>query len=147
MLNEINAVVVATDPNFNYFKAALGTRYVIEKKIKFYSIGGDRRFYENSHYYPGSYSLSTSIESPTYVKPTIIGKPDFETLKHIFDFSVYNDILVVGDNIETDIEFSRRIGAKSALVLTGVTNEKDNLNGIKNVCKNLNEVIDIFFHK
>lgn len=147
LLNDIDAVVVGTDDKFNYFKAALGTRYVIEKKVKFYSIGGDRRFFENSHYYPGSFTLSTSIESPSYTKPMIIGKPDFETFKQVFDYTTYNDILIVGDNIETDIEFAKNIGAKSALVLTGVTNEKDNLNGINNVCHNLNEVLDLIFHK
>lgn len=145
LIDGIEAVVVGTDPKFNFTKAALGTRYVIEKKAKFYSIGGDRRFFENSHYYPGSCSLSMSIQSPTSVDPIIIGKPDVETFKQVFDYTVYDDILVVGDNIETDIEFAKRIGAKSALVLTGVTNKKDNLSGIEIVCNNLEEVLNAVF--
>ena len=126
LLDNINGVVIATDPEFNFFKAALGTRYVIERQTDFYCVGGDRRFFENNGFYPGSFTLSTSIKTPSFKDPKIVGKPNEESIKTVFDYSKYNEVWVIGDNLDTDIEFGSRIKAKTCLVLTGVTGNTHN---------------------
>lgn len=142
LIDGIDAVVVSIDHQFNTFKAGLATRYVIEKKTNFYSVGGDRRFKENGPFYPGSFTLATSIETPSFKSPVIIGKPNVDNVKLAFDFTKYQDIIVIGDNVDTDIEFGRKIGAKTYLVMTGSADRNDNMDNIDFVCKDLAEVVN-----
>ncbi|RLF85012.1 HAD family hydrolase, partial [Thermococci archaeon] len=58
-------------------------------------------------------------------EPLIIGKPNkpiFEVVKEKLDA---DEIWVVGDRLDTDIAFAKRINAKAIMVLTGVNTLED----------------------
>lgn len=71
-------------------------------------------------------------------KQIIIGKPYIESMKDIFEYfnidipdninspiSNKNKILVVGDNLNTDIKLAKKLKCDSALVMSGVTQYSD----------------------
>ncbi|KAH0790975.1 HAD family hydrolase [Histomonas meleagridis] len=123
---KVTAILVAEDFDFCFLHASIGTRYVIEQKCKFYCVGKDSQFPWNSDtIIPGPYTFATSIKVPSYVDPMIIGKP--ENVELPINLKDYESILVIGDS-EHDIEYAKKIGAKSALVMTGITETvKENL--------------------
>ena len=61
------------------------------------------------------------------VEPLVIGKPE----KPIFDLALdrlalpREQVLMVGDNLETDVLGGVRAGVQTALVLSGVTSRQD----------------------
>ena len=57
----------------------------------------------------------------------MVGKPGPFMLEKLLAQTGYalKDTLVVGDRYETDILFGKNAGAKTALVLTGITSKKD----------------------
>lgn len=119
---DVDAVIVAQDFNFWYKKAALATRYVIEKKCKFYVVGNDTRFaWENNEVIPGPYTLSACIKTATFKEPIIIGKPSVDDNE--LSTKEYNEGIVIGDNQKRDVAFSKKLGAKSVIILTGITKE------------------------
>lgn len=122
---EISAIVVADDKRYNFKRIALATRYAIENKATFYCIGKDRGFPVGDSLIPGSWMLVTPVSTASFREPVVIGKPDVESVRRCLDFSKWQDVWVVGDNLETDIAFANAAGFKSVLVTTGVSSEGD----------------------
>ena len=141
--SKIKAVVFAQDFNYNFVGASLSTRYIMEQKCKFLCIGMDRQFtWENGEYIPGAYTLSAATETATYISPIILGKPFVQTFEEMLPFKKGDDVVVIGDNQETDIKFANEFGFKSVLMLTGVTdaNEITDENKATIVCKDFKEL-------
>ncbi len=76
---------------------------------------------------PGAGAIVASIEQASGMKAHVIGKPNPYTLELIkSEHGISNDdILMVGDRLETDIKFARDCRVRSALVLTGATKEDE----------------------
>ena len=118
----IQAAVFCEDFGYNFVGASLSTRYIFEEKCKFICVGKDRQFpWENGEFIPGAYTLSAATETATYLEPIIIGKPNSSTFLDLLPFKKGDDVVVIGDNQETDIAFANEMGFKSVLLLTGVT--------------------------
>lgn len=72
---------------------------------------------------PGNGAFVTVIELTTGVKPIIIGKPE----PRLYELAgerlgvPYNEILAIGDRLETDVLGAQRAGMATVLLLTGVT--------------------------
>ena len=80
---------------------------------------------ENGLFDPGSGSITAAIETVSGVSPIVVGKPQ-PALVHAAcaDLGCRPDqVLVVGDRMDTDIEAGRAAGAPTWLVLTGVAQE------------------------
>jgi len=92
---------------------------------------------------PGAGSIIAAIECASGKKAHIVGKPNIYALEIIEKEHGLkaNEILVVGDRLGTDIKFANDCGAKSALVLSGVSKKED----IKEIKPNyiLDSVLDI----
>ena len=141
----IKAAVFCEDFNYNFVGASLSTRYIFEEKCKFICVGMDRQFpWENGEFIPGAYTLSAATETATYLQPTIIGKPNSETFSDLLPFKKGDDVVVIGDNQETDIAFANEMGFKSVLLLTGVTDthEITEENKPTIVCKDFKELTE-----
>lgn len=115
-------VVVGMDFHVTYDKlkqAAL----LIRAGAHFIGTNGDRTFPLPEGIAPGNGSLLAAIETATDVKPTVIGKPETA----MFDVALARlglapeQVLMVGDRLETDILGGQRAGLRTALVLTGIT--------------------------
>jgi 4-nitrophenyl phosphatase len=72
---------------------------------------------------PGAGSILAALEAATDAKPTVIGKPSAFMLEISAERMrlTKDEILVVGDRLETDIAGGQSVGAHTALVLSGVS--------------------------
>jgi len=75
---------------------------------------------------PGAGAIIAAIEAATGVEAEVIGKPNpgmyrvaLQRLK-----AAPEETLVVGDRLETDIAGAQALGCRTALVLSGVTDEQ-----------------------
>jgi len=127
--SKVDAVVVGLDRQLTYDKLAAGA-YAILNGAKFIATNADPNIPTEKGLLPGAGAIVSFLETATGIKPEIIvGKPNVEIMT--FALKILNiepeNVLVIGDRIETDILAAKRVGCKSLLVLTGATN----LNEIK----------------
>ena len=117
-----DAVVVGLDPTLTYLRLAVaadcvwaGARFVATNRDPVYPTERGLR--------PGAGSIVAAIETTTGVVPLSIGKPEpyiLEEAAHAVGRTP-SDAVVIGDMIETDLAAARAVGARSVLMLTGVT--------------------------
>jgi 4-nitrophenyl phosphatase len=119
-------VVVGIDRQFHYDKLKTASQWVANGATLI-GTNPDRALPVEDALLPGAGSLMHSVVAATGVEPVWIGKPssiilDYALRSRFGDFG-YNrkEILMVGDNMETDIQAADRFGIDSALVLTGFT--------------------------
>jgi 4-nitrophenyl phosphatase len=117
------AVVAGVDPQMTYLRIAAaadcvraGALFIATNRDPVYPI-------EVGRLRPGAGSIVAAIEVASSVAPTTIGKPE-PLLMEEAARAVGRDpreAIVVGDGILTDIAAARAVGARSVLMLTGVT--------------------------
>lgn len=118
LFKEVTAVLVGEDTRFDIQKAGLMSRYCYEQKCDLFAVGPDRQFPSTGRKItPGAYALAVPISVSSYAPINVIGKPEPEL------GGVSAEALVIGDNPKTDIAFANKLGAKSILVLTGITDK------------------------
>ena len=72
---------------------------------------------------PGAGSIVSAIEVASGVTPLVIGKPQpllMEQAAHAVGLEA-KDAIVIGDGIVTDLAAANAVGARTILMLTGVT--------------------------
>ena len=116
------AVVVGIDRTVTYQKLRRATLH-IRAGIPFYGTNPDKTFPTPLGLVPGAGAILASIEAATDVKPIVIGKPSPFMLELASErMKLHKDeVLVVGDRLETDIAGGQGMGARTALVLSGVS--------------------------
>lgn len=119
------AVVASMDREINFDKLRKATLF-IRSGIPFYGTNPDRTFPTPSGLVPGAGSLLAALESATDVSPIVIGKPAPFMLELALEQINLprNQVMVVGDRLETDISGGQAVGCPVALVLSGVTTRK-----------------------
>lgn len=119
-------VIVSFDRTFTYEKLAIATR-LIGNGAKFVATNADRALRVEGGIAPGTGSLVAAVEAATGVKPLIIGKPE----RLIFDMTLRDmgltadEVIAVGDNIDTDIPAGAAADIRTAFILTGVSTRED----------------------
>jgi 4-nitrophenyl phosphatase len=119
---EVVAVVAGLDRTLTYDKLRRAASDV-RRGIPFYGTNADVTFPTPEGLIPGAGSIIAAIEAAAGVKPTVTGKPApfmFELAAERLQLT-RDDILVVGDRLETDIAGGQAFGARTALVLSGVS--------------------------
>ena len=116
------AVVAGLDPQITYLRIAAaadciraGARFVVTNRDPVYPTERGLR--------PGAGSVVAAIEATTGVAPIVVGKPEPRLLEQAAH-AVGRDpreAIVIGDGLGTDIAAARAVGARSILMLTGVT--------------------------
>ena len=138
-INEnIQACLVGYDEYFNYFKINYAMQ-VVNKTGLLFGTNYDKKLNSGEMLIAGAYTFIAAIETCTETEAIIITKPDPRSLKLIMtDHGVdlennKKKMLMIGDNLNTDILFANNNEIDSVLVLTGVTTEEDlkKLNGFK----------------
>ena len=117
------AVVAGVDPQMSYLRIAAaadcvraGALFIATNRDPVYPV-------EVGRLRPGAGSIVAAIEVASSVAPTTIGKPEpllMEEAAHAVGRDPHEGI-VIGDGILTDIAAARAVGARSVLMLTGVT--------------------------
>ncbi|WP_435154406.1 HAD-IIA family hydrolase [Haladaptatus sp. DFWS20] len=77
---------------------------------------------------PDCGSIGALIERATDRRPDrIFGKPNAEMIQHVLDKNGYtpDEVVVVGDRLETDVQLAENVGCESVCVLTGDATRPD----------------------
>lgn len=115
-------VVVSLDRRFNYDKLKTACN-LIARGATFIATNPDKTLKGEHGVTPGTGSIVAAVEAGSGVKPLVIGKPE----RLIMNMSLTrlglsaNEVIAVGDNIQTDIPAGAKAGMKTVLMLTGVT--------------------------
>ncbi len=116
------AVVCGMDRQVTYdkIKTAAG---LVRNGAAFIGTNPDKSFPTPEGLAPGAGAILAAIEAASGVSPEIIGKPQpgmFLQLLKILDNRPEN-VLVVGDRLETDIAGGQAVGCRTAALLSGVS--------------------------
>ncbi len=119
-------VVVSLDRRIDYEKIATSYRAIMNGAT-FIATNDDADFPVEDGFLPGAGAMVAAVEKCTGKKPIVIGKPNPYLARIVLAENDLkkNEVLVVGDRLETDIKFAKNARIKSALVLTGVARKKD----------------------
>ncbi|MBN6186682.1 TIGR01457 family HAD-type hydrolase [Aneurinibacillus sp. BA2021] len=119
-------VVVGIDREFSYEKMKQAT-LAIYGGARFLSTNCDRAIPTEEGLVPGNGALTAAIAYATGVEPTYVGKPE----KAIVALALERlgleaaDVLLIGDNLETDIAAGANSGVDTLLVYSGFSQEAD----------------------
>lgn len=118
-------VVMGLDRNITYqrlTKAALQ----IQQGAKLISTNKDKAIPKGRGLYPGNGAFTEVLTATTSIEPIHVGKPNTiimnEAVKRLGVRK--ENILMIGDNYETDIQSGIQSNIDTLMVLTGVTNRK-----------------------
>ncbi len=120
------AVVVGFDRNITFEKFVKAYRF-IRAGAPFYGTNPDFTFPTPEGFIPGSGPFIAFVQAASGQEPIIAGKPS----PYLFDLCFEelglkpNEIIGIGDRLETDILGAQRAGCRSGLVLTGVSTLED----------------------
>jgi 4-nitrophenyl phosphatase len=116
------AVVGGIDRALTYQKLRRAMSH-IRAGARFYGTNPDTTFPTPAGLVPGAGSILAAIQSASGTDPIVIGKPSpfmFQLCAERLELAM-DEILVVGDRLETDIAGAQAVGARTALVLSGVS--------------------------
>jgi 4-nitrophenyl phosphatase len=119
------AVVVGFDKKLTYEKLRKAT-LLIRQGVSFIGTNGDKTFPNPEGLVPGAGSILAALVASTNIEPEIIGKPHptmfLQALKYLRQKP--EEVLVIGDRLETDIAGGQAAGCKTAVVLSGVSTQE-----------------------
>lgn len=123
---EIDYVVAAFDRTFDYRKFNIAFQ-AIKKGAHFIATNPDRSCPVEGGELPDCAGIIAALEAVTLKKvEVVVGKPSPITVQVALETMGLEaaDCLLTGDRLETDIRMGRESGMKTALVMTGVTDQK-----------------------
>jgi HAD superfamily hydrolase (TIGR01457 family) len=120
------AVVAGMDTTATYAKLSQAT-LLIHAGAAFYATNPDSTFPTPRGPAMGAGGLIAAIETSSGVKPIIAGKPFTPMMSLVLEKLnlAPEEILAVGDRLNTDIQAGKNIGCKTALVLTGISTREE----------------------
>ncbi|WP_034550965.1 TIGR01457 family HAD-type hydrolase [Carnobacterium funditum] len=125
-------VVVALDRAVTYTDFEVAT-LAIQKGAQFIATNKDTNMPSEKGMVPGAGSLVAMVVAATRVEPTFIGKPESIIMDEALETIGLKkeEVVMVGDNYETDILAGIQNGIDTLLVYTGFTNPEDMTNEMK----------------
>lgn len=146
--SDVVAVVVGMDRSINYEKITIASN-LIRNGAEFIGTNPDKTFPTPEGLVPGAGSIIAAVATAAETEPEFVGKPG----KVLMDLAMSrlkgvspNQILMVGDRLETDIAAAQSSGCRSALVLSGVTTSEMAKNWLPNpdfIFNDLSELVGI----
>lgn len=122
-----DCVVASLDRSLTYAKLACA-QWAVLGGATLVATNRDPQFPgANGRLWPGAGSIVAAVEAACRTKATAIGKPGpllYQTLLRAHDVDP-GQVIVVGDNLETDIPGAVALHMASVLVLTGVSTRAD----------------------
>ncbi len=117
-----DAVVAGLDPQLTYLRIAAAVD-CIRAGAQFIATNRDPVYPTERGLRPGAGSIVAAIEVASGTKPLVIGKPEpllVEAAARTVGADP-RDAVVIGDGLGTDIAAANSVGARSVLMLTGVS--------------------------
>lgn len=117
-------VLVGYDEQINFYKIAKAMNY-INQGARFLATSNNGQYSSAIGLVPGTGAIVAAIEKASGKQATVLGKPNI-------DASVFTRLdidlkrtLMVGDRVDSDVWFGKRLGMQTALVETGVQRRGD----------------------
>ncbi|MEE1130505.1 MAG: TIGR01457 family HAD-type hydrolase [Caryophanon sp.] len=119
---EADVFVMGIDRQLTYTTLADACK-TVQNGAAFVATNEDVKFPSEQYFLPGNGSLARLVQGVTGVAPTYIGKPSPVMLELIAETFGYDksDMVMIGDNYDTDILSGIRFGIDTIHVNTGVT--------------------------
>lgn len=123
---DADIVLMGIDPKIDYEKLA-GACLEIRKGAVFLSTNRDLAFPSERGLVPGNGAFTVLVSASTGVEPVFIGKPEIHMLEAIMHEHGFKreEMVMIGDNYDTDIMAGIRFEIDTAHVNTGVTTMED----------------------
>jgi len=123
---EPEIVVVGIDRDINYEKLATAS-LAVQKGALFLSTNPERAIPTERGLVPGNGAITMAITYASGVEPKFIGKPEPLIVEMALQKlnCCADEVLLVGDNLHTDIEAGVRARVDTLLVYTGITKRED----------------------
>jgi HAD superfamily hydrolase (TIGR01450 family) len=121
-----DTVVVGLDPDLTYQRIAVAAD-ALRAGARFVATNRDPVYPTDRGLAPGAGSVVAAIQVAGGVEPIVIGKPEpllLEEAARVGGASP-SDVIMVGDGVVTDLPAARALGARSVLMLTGVSTRKE----------------------
>jgi HAD superfamily hydrolase (TIGR01450 family) len=117
-----DAVVVGLDQELTYGKLAIAA-IAIRAGARFIATNRDPALPTEHSLRPGAGAIVAAVETTTGITPISVGKPAPAILEEAAGLvgARVSDAIVIGDGLTTDIAAAHAVGARSILMLTGVT--------------------------
>ncbi len=125
--DEAHYVVVGVDWELTYAKLSGGLT-ALRRGASFIAANLDRVFPAERELRPGAGAIVGAFQGMGFEPDVICGKPDAAAIERAFELrglTKGRDLLMIGDQLETDILGAQRVGVDSVLVLTGASTEAD----------------------
>lgn len=141
------AVIAGLDRTISYEKLKLASGF-IRNGAAFIATNPDKTLPTPEGFVPGAGAVLAFIEAATDTKPEVIGKP-FPTLLNAAIESMQvlpEQVLAIGDRLDTDIAGAQAAGCMTAMVLSGVNTESEGLAwtpAIDLICPDISKVIEL----
>ncbi len=113
-------VVVGRDSRFDFTRLDLAAR-AIRSGALFVALNRDATYPVEDGLEPGTGAIVAAIEAASGVAPIVMGKPELPMMEAAAKRLGTNNVLMIGDRLDSDIEGAARMGWQSALLLSGVT--------------------------
>lgn len=123
---DCNIVLVGLDRNFTYKKLTLALRH-IQNGADFIATNYDSTLITERGQLPGAGAMVSALITSSKKEPVVTGKPSKIMAEIVLNKTVFrpDEILLIGDRIETDIKMGKSVGMKTALALTGYAKRGD----------------------
>jgi 4-nitrophenyl phosphatase len=120
---EAQVVVVGLDRAFTYDKLRTAVRLILDG-ADFIATNPDRLIPHGPHLDPGAGTLMAAVQAATghVTTPVVVGKPEPTLVSLALESlgTAPRHTVMVGDQLQTDVQAGRRAGLFSVLVTTGV---------------------------
>jgi HAD superfamily hydrolase (TIGR01457 family) len=142
-------VVVGFDRAINYTKIEKASR-LIRAGARFIATNPDKAVNADGGISPGNGAIVAAIATASGVSPVVVGKPQ----RAIIDIALERmglapeHVILVGDNLETDIRAGINAGIRTVLILTGVSTRMDVMDSpvkADRVVEDYDELADVVF--
>jgi phosphoglycolate/pyridoxal phosphate phosphatase family enzyme len=121
-VGSVDAVVVGLDTDFTYARLACAAA-AVRAGARFVATNRDPIYPMEKGFMPGAGSVVAAIVTASGHEPVSIGKPGpllLEVAARAADRNVAEAVMI-GDSMVTDIPAAHAVGARSVLMLTGIT--------------------------
>ena len=122
-----DTLVVGVDFSLTYARLSIAAE-AVRRGARFWATNRDAIFPAEDRLMAGAGSMVAAVAFATSREPdVVVGKPEprlFEAAAELAGVPVA-DAVVVGDNLKTDIGAANRVGARSILMMTGVTTQAE----------------------
>jgi len=119
-------VAVGLDRKLTYEKIAIAFK-AISRGALFIASNDDATFPVENGFLPGAGAMVAAVERSAGKKPIVLGKPNKYGVELLLRENGLKkeEVIIVGDRIETDVLTGKHSGIKTVLVLTGVAKKED----------------------